>query len=85
MCAIKDDEQIILANEMPDSINELIKFIKSTSQKNVVFIFVKKYNSVRDILIQNNCIEYLEFLNGTRLLPTQKVAPFNSHFIVRDM
>ena len=84
-CAIKEDEQIILADEMPDSIDELVKFIKSTQRKNVVFIFVKKYNFVRDILIKNNCIEYLEFLNGVRLLPTQKIAPFNSHFIVRDM
>ena len=85
ICEIEDDEQIILADKIPDSINELISFIKNNSQQNIVFIFVGKYKLIRNILINCKCVENKEFVDGNLFLPEQKPTPFHSHFIVREM
>ena len=85
ICGIKEDEQIILADKIPDCINELIKFIKTNGQQAIVFIFVGKYQLFRNILMQCKCVENVEFIDGNLFLPEQQFAPFHSHFIIRDM
>ncbi|MBR1858079.1 MAG: hypothetical protein IJ797_01095 [Selenomonadaceae bacterium] len=85
MCGIKDDEQIILAVKMPDSINELIQFLLKSQKQVIVFVFVGNYKFIHDILIQCKLSENVDFINGNLFLPEQPIIPFNSHFIVRDM
>ena len=69
ICGIKNDEQIILADKIPNSINELVNFLMKSKKQVIIFVFIGNYKLIHDILIQCKLVENVDFVNGNLFLP----------------
>ncbi|MBR1728008.1 MAG: hypothetical protein IJ728_00555 [Selenomonadaceae bacterium] len=84
--AITEDEEFINSNvPLTEGMNNLINAMKVSRDKKVFFIVINDpgmYGIIRHILIQNNLIENVDFINAMTFLPEQY---FNTNFIVKEM
>lgn len=82
---ITEDEEIVYADPIPQSVEKLIISMRETANMRVAFIFVAEYDLVRNILIQNDFVEEEDFINGIWIFPDNVAVPFNSNFVIREM
>ncbi len=87
MFKISENEEIIEAEPIPKSVDNLIKSMKDSPNKKVGFVLVgeKDYNIVKDLLTENNFVEGIDFIDGKTIMPESPVTPFYSNFIVREI
>ena len=85
---IKDDEEFVDFAELtvPYVIN-LMKAMTASRGKKIFFIVLTdNYDPVRDLLVKNGFVEYVDFFNATKIMLSENQGVhFNSNFIIRDM
>lgn len=81
---IDPDELTINASIPPNqSVELLVKAMHSFKSQKVFFLFVGYYDSLRNLLIQQNFVEGRDFVNGNMFF--QNNPQRNSYFLVRAM
>ena len=87
MFNVMENEVMIDAEPVPQSVETLINFMNMSPNKTLVFILLStvNYDIVKNLLIQNNFVETKDFIDGRFFLQAQEAVPFKSHFIVKAM
>ena len=84
--SIRDSEEVIYSTKPKQiGVDNLIKAMKKSKGKKVFIIFADIYVDICDLLIQNNFVENVDFINGVGFLSEKEGIPFKSYPLIKAM